>query len=98
MKATYDTNHSLSIYSQPFNCVFCSARIVFMSSHNLSVQHGVFDIQDIEVVFRHLLDGVNGQIVVSEQNLPSDSLNEAVRHSRSIADERLIISSRRCCG
>jgi len=31
----------------------------------LPVQHGMFDIQDIEVVFRHLFDGVNGQIVVS---------------------------------
>lgn len=36
-----------------------------MPSHNLAGQHGVFDIEDIEIVFRHLFDGVNGQIVVS---------------------------------
>ena len=84
MKATYDTHQSLTVYSQAFNCVFYSARIVFMSSRNLPVQHGMFDVKDVKVVFRHLFDGVNGQIVVSKQNLTSDSLNEAVRHSRSI--------------
>jgi len=65
MKATDDTHQSLTIYSQTFNCVFDSARIVFMSSHNLPVQYGVFDVQNVKVVFRHLFDGVNGQIVVS---------------------------------
>ena len=30
-----------------------------MSSHHLPVQHGMFDIQDIEVVFRHLFDEPN---------------------------------------
>ena len=58
MKATYNTDQSLTVYSHAFNCVFYSARIVFMSSHNLPVQHGVLDIQDIEVVFRHLFDGI----------------------------------------
>jgi len=84
VKATYYTNHSLTVHSQAFNRVFCSARIVSMRPHNLPVQHSVFDIHDIQIGFRHLFDGVNSQIVVSEQNLPSDSLNEAVRHSRSI--------------
>ncbi len=59
VKPTDDTHHSLTIDSQTFNCVFYSARIVFMSSHNLPVQHGMFDIQDIKVVFRHLFDGMN---------------------------------------
>ena len=65
MKSAHDPDHSLTIYSQAFNYVFYSTRIVFMSAHNLPVQHGVFDVQDIEVVFRHLFDSVNGQIVVS---------------------------------
>lgn len=65
MKATDDLYYSLTIYSKTFNCVFYSARIVFMSSDNLPIQHGLFDVQDIKVVFRHLFDGVNGQIVVS---------------------------------
>ena len=84
MKATYYTNHSLTVHSQAFNRVFCSARISFMPTHNLPVQQSLFDVEDIKIIFRHLFDGVNSQIVVSEQNLPSDSLNEAVRHSRSI--------------
>ena len=36
-----------------------------MPSHYLPVQNGVFDIEDIKIVFRHFFDGVNGQIVVS---------------------------------
>jgi hypothetical protein len=98
VEPTDDTHQSLTIYSQTFNCVCDSARIVFMSSHNLPVQHGLFDVQDVEIIFRHLFDGVNGQIVVSEQNSPSDSLNEAVRHSRSIAEKRPIVSTRSGCG
>ena len=65
MKASDDTHHSLTVNSQAFNCVFSSARIVFMPSHNASIQHGLFDIKDIKIIFGHLFDGVNGQIVVS---------------------------------
>lgn len=32
-----------------------------MTSHNLPTQHGLFDIQNIEIVFRHPFDGANGQ-------------------------------------
>ena len=65
MKATYDGHYSLTVNCQAFNRIFCSARIVLMPSHYLPVQNGVFDIEDIKIVFRHFFDGVNGQIVVS---------------------------------
>ena len=51
--------------AKPSIVYFVPRRIVFMSSYNLSVQHCLFNIKDIEIVFRHLFDGVNGHIIVS---------------------------------
>jgi hypothetical protein len=44
----------------------------------------MLNVEDVEIILRHLFHGVNGHVVVSEQNLLSDSIYNAVRHAGSL--------------
>lgn len=50
----------------------------------------MFNIEDIEIVLRHLFHSVNGHVVVSEQNLLSDSINNTVRHAGEFTRKPLV--------
>jgi len=93
VKPADDPDKSFAVYRETFDSIFRSTGIFFVPPDNLSVKDGLFNVKDVEIVLRHLFHGVNGHVVVSKQNLLSDSINNAVRHARSLSENCRVIST-----